>query len=289
MILLYLTHPLSPLFILALAIGLGIFLTRKFGLGWRLYWIGAATFILSQVGHIPFNAGVIILFQRGILPIPPINWQLPFNSVWLGLSAGLFEEITRFIVLRWWAKDARSWGKGLLFGAGHGGMEAIIVGVLLLVSYVFMVAYRGADLSKIVPPEQLALAQQQIEAYWSMRWYDSLISALERLFALPIQVALAVLVLQTFTRRQTRWLFLAIGWHALVDAVAVFAVQTWSVYITEGLVGLLAVSSVAILLVLRRPEPPALSVIVPTPSAIRDLTIIPVEETAENLDKSRFQ
>lgn len=286
---LYLTHLLSPLIIFALAIGLGVFLTRKFGLNWRLYWIGAATFVLSQIGHVPFNLAINVLFRRGILPSPPAAWQLPFSALWLGLSAGLFEEGARYIVYRWWAKDARWWGKGLLFGAGHGGAEALILGVLLLITYVFMVAYRGADLMKLVPAEQLSLAQQQINLYWSVSWYDSLISALERLFALPIQVVLAVLVLQTFTRHQIRWLFLAIGWHALVDAVAVYAVQTWSVYTTEGLVGVMAVISLAMILALRSPEPASPQPQTAYPAApMPPSAILPMEETAENLDKTRF-
>ena len=40
---------------------------RKYDTGWRLFWIGAATFILSQIGHIPFNAGLTQLFKNGIL------------------------------------------------------------------------------------------------------------------------------------------------------------------------------------------------------------------------------
>lgn len=68
---LYLTHALNALLMIALPVALGIFLTRRFHLGWRLFFIGAATFILSQVGHIPFNLLVGSLYQRGVFPIPP--------------------------------------------------------------------------------------------------------------------------------------------------------------------------------------------------------------------------
>ncbi|HLE14455.1 MAG TPA: hypothetical protein VI776_06890, partial [Anaerolineales bacterium] len=49
------TYPLSAVLIFVLAIGVGLFLTHKFHLSWRLYWIGGAIFILSQVFHLPFN------------------------------------------------------------------------------------------------------------------------------------------------------------------------------------------------------------------------------------------
>ena len=49
------TYPFGIFLVLFLVIGLGVFLTRKYNLGWRLYWIGGALFIISQILHIPFN------------------------------------------------------------------------------------------------------------------------------------------------------------------------------------------------------------------------------------------
>jgi hypothetical protein len=60
---LFFTYTINGLLMIVLGIGLGIFLTLKFNLGWRLWWIGAMTFILSQIGHIPFNYGVSWLSQ----------------------------------------------------------------------------------------------------------------------------------------------------------------------------------------------------------------------------------
>ena len=73
------TYPLAILLVLVLIIGLGVYLTRKFKLGWRLFWIGGALFILSQVLHIPFNIAIDRLFDRGILPLPPEEFQLIFS------------------------------------------------------------------------------------------------------------------------------------------------------------------------------------------------------------------
>ncbi len=70
MAILYLTYPLSAVAIVTLALGLGVWITRKFQLDWRLYWIGGAIFILSQVFHIPFNVGLTILFRRGSYQYP---------------------------------------------------------------------------------------------------------------------------------------------------------------------------------------------------------------------------
>ena len=39
---------------IALPFGLALILVRKLRAGWRLFGIGAATFVISQVFHIPF-------------------------------------------------------------------------------------------------------------------------------------------------------------------------------------------------------------------------------------------
>jgi len=287
---LYVTYLLNGLLMVALPIGLGIILNRKFNLGWRLWWIGAGGFVLSQIGHLPFNALLTLLFERGALPSPPPTWQLPFNAIILGFSAGFWEELTRYAVYRWWAKEARTWRRGLLLGAGHGGIEAILLGVLVLVGYFYMMAMRNMDLSRMLPSDQIALAQEQIRAYWSVHWYDSLLGALERAFALPIQISFSVLVLQTFTRGQKRWLWMAVFWHALVDALAVFALRTWGMYMAEALVGLSCLISLGIIFILRQPEPPqstqAETLLPPTPIPL--IKPQPIEETLENLDETRY-
>lgn len=289
MSILYLTHFLNGLLMIAMPVGLAFYLTRKFEQGWRLFWIGAATFIFSQVLHLPFNAMVSPAFnQFGFIALP-VMVQTLINAVFLGLSAGLFEELSRYGMYRWIAKDARSWGRGLLAGAGHGGAEAMILGVLVLYAYIQYVSLRYADLAVILPNVQLAAAQAQITAYWTIPWYLSLLGALERLFAIPVQLACSLLVLQTFTRKQFWWVGLAVLYHALVDGVSVIALE---IKITalgiEGIIGIFAIASVAIIYALRSREP--LEEKIPYQSvAIPEFNPKPVDETIENLDKTRYQ
>ena len=287
---LYITHPLNGLLAIGLAVGVGFFLTRRFKLGWRLWWIGAATFFISQLGHIPFNYILTMLFREGILPKPPASYALAFNAVILGLSAGLWEEWTRYGVYRWWARDARSWSKGLLMGAGHGGLEAIFVGVLVLYTFIQMVALQSADLTRYFQGDQLNLAQQQIATYWSASPFDSLLGAVERAFALPVQMALSIVVLQAFLRGHIRWAWLAVFLHAMTDAVAVYAAPTWGVYVTEALIGVFALGALGLIFLLRTPEPlPASSPDQgeqPVPGLSADTP--EAELTSDQLDRTRY-
>ena len=271
----------------AMPVGLTIYLTRKFKQGWRLFWIGAATFVFSQALHIPFNALVgPVLNQFGFIALP-LALQNLLMSVFLGLSAGIFEELSRYIMYRWWAKDARSWGSGLLVGTGHGGIEAIILGLLALYGYIQMLIARGVDISTLVTPDRVEVAKAQIQAYWSAPWYGSLLGALERLFAIPIQLTCSILVLQAFTRKRFWWVGFAILFHALIDGIAVFASQIGlSVLIIEGIVGFFALVGIIIIFSLRQPELAADTVSI---SAIPpDFKMTPLEESKENLDETRY-
>ncbi|MBN1440769.1 MAG: YhfC family intramembrane metalloprotease [Anaerolineales bacterium] len=282
----FIAHAANGILMIALPVGLAIFLTRRWKLGWRLWLIGAATFILSQVGHIPFNLFMGALLNRTPLAQLPPAGQLLFNAAFLGLSAGLFEELFRYGMYRWWATDARSWRTGVLTGAGHGGAEAILLGFFVLLELLQLAALRGADLAALVPADQLAAAQEQVGAYWSMTWYDSLLGALERALTIPVQIALAVIVLQCFVRGQHRWLWLAVGFHAVIDASAVLAIRHFGVYGTEAMVAGYCALSIGILYLLRRPEPPDQEPR-PTPPAAA-FTPRPVEETPQKLDDTRF-
>lgn len=253
---LFVTHALNGLLMVAVPLALAVLLTRRWKMGWRIWWIGAATFVLSQVGHIPFNWAVGLGLERLNTMYWPLIAQQLFNAAFLGLSAGLWEEGMRYVVLRWWAKGARSWRNAVLFGAGHGGAEAIILGLIVLTGYVSMLVLRSMDLAALPPEIANETVQQQIAAYWSMPWYESLMGALERLLTIPIQIAMAVIVMQAFLRRQWFWVGLAVLYHAIVDASVVFAVNYVSIYWVEVMVAAFSIVSVFVILGLRQPEPP---------------------------------
>jgi uncharacterized membrane protein YhfC len=282
------TYFLNGFLMIAMPIGLTVYLTRKFKQGWRLFWIGAATMIFSQVLHIPFNALVNPVFnQFGFISLP-LALQNIILSVFLGLSAGLFEELSRYAMYRWWAKHARSWDKGLLAGAGHGGIEAILVGLLVLYGYIQMLIVRGMDISKLVTADKVELAKTQIQAYWSAPWYMTMLGALERLFTIPLHLACSVLVIQAFARKKFWWVGLAILYHALADGVAVFVSRIgFSAIAIEGIIGTFGIVGILIIFALRQPEPSLDQT--PAPISIPEFKTKAVNETNENLDRTRYQ
>ncbi len=264
-----------------------IFIRRRTAAPWRLWFIGAVTFIASQVLHIPFN---FVVQRSGLLPSDTsVMTNLLLYGAFLGLSAGVFEETARYLAYRFWAKDARSWSRGLMLGAGHGGMEAIIVGALGAISFVALLATVNNETAMSALPagqrEQVTGALAQI--------LDTpapllLLGAVERLFAIAAHLAMSLLVLQVFLRRNIAWLFASIGFHTLLNMVAVVAAARINPFATEGVIGLFALLALFIIFRLRTPEPvapePELAPL-PPPD---DAAALDLRPTDDALDRSRY-
>ncbi|HET6824005.1 MAG TPA: YhfC family glutamic-type intramembrane protease [Anaerolineales bacterium] len=228
-----------------LPILLWVYFIRRFALSWKLVLAGALTFVAAQVLHIPLVAALGSLLQ---------NSSLVVNAIILGLLAGIFEETARYILFRYILKNVKSWKEGILVGLGHGGVEALLLGILSAVTFVTMIGYRSIDLSTVpsIPADQLELARQQVDAYWSSPWYVALLGFVERIFAICLHLSFSVMVLYSVVYHRPLWFWLALLWHALVDAVAVYVVQEVGVLGVEGIVAILALISLGIVFRLRQ-------------------------------------
>jgi uncharacterized membrane protein YhfC len=279
---------------IGLPIALGVSLAKWARAPWSLFGIGAAAFIGSQIVHLPLNAGLTLLFKWLWPAATPQPWHLPFNALVLGLTAGVCEETARYLAFRWVAPHARSFRDALMLGAGHGGIEAIILGLLVAHTFIQMVSVRQTGLEGLgLTDHQLELGRQQLSTYWTSPGYMALMGAVERLFSLTVHVSLSLVVLQVFVRHQWVWLALAIGYHALSDAIVVFAFQLhWEVVLTEGLVGIFALGGGAMLWLLRpsqglippEPEP----VLIPGASMVSTPFASPRDSGQEQIDNSKY-
>jgi uncharacterized membrane protein YhfC len=104
----------------------------------------------------------------------------------------------------------------------------------------------------VLGPEKAELLQAFFINYENAPWYDNLLGAVERISALCVHLGATQLVLQAFTRKNIGWYFLAVLWHTAVDAFAVYGIQTWNVYLVEGVVFLFGMCSLGIVFALRR-------------------------------------
>ena len=256
----YILLTINSLLMILLPVLLGLWLARRYKVGWKLFFIGAAGFIISQIGHIPFNQFVLEPFVKGILEPGETVGRVLVAALLFGLSAGVFEEVTRYLFY-YFRKSMRDWDEGLMFGAGWGGVEAIIFGLLAATTVVNVYIYQSGLIETLVPAGQLAgsaeavaAAAQQIDELVNSPPWMFLLGAVERVFALILHLSLSILVLQAFVRKNIVWLFVAIGWHTLIDTIAVVGLlQEWDPLLIEAAIGVPAV--IISLLIIRTFKP----------------------------------
>ncbi len=73
----------------------------------------------------------------------------------------------------------------------------------------------------------------------------------ERVFAIGLQISLTVMVLYSVVYKKPGWFWIALLWHALVDAMSVYLMPLIGVLALEAVVGIFAVISLVIMFRLR--------------------------------------
>lgn len=283
---------LNAIIMIALPLALAPIFVRRLGVAWRLFAIGALTFLASQALHIPFNLWALNpllerLRSNGIQPA----LALVGSAVLVGLSAGVFEELSRYLVLRFALRHERGWGDMLMFGLGHGGIEAILLGMLALYSFFQALALRQADLTTLVPPDQLQSTISGLTFYWEAPWHMALLGALERAMALCLHLGLTALVWKAVVQRSLAWVGLAILGHALANAITLIIFNLWGAYAAEGFLALAAGFGLLVLFAFRRQAPPGAPIRPPRrPQPTIEIERLGAREDLDTskLDESRF-
>ncbi len=283
---------LNAIIMIALPLALAPIFVRRLGVAWRLFGIGALTFLASQVLHVPFNLWALnpLLKQLQSSGIRP-GTSLVASAVLVGLSAGLFEECTRYLVLRFWLRKERTWGQMLMFGLGHGGFEAMLLGAWALYMFFQALALRQVDLSTMVPADQLQSTAASLTFYWEVPWHMALLGALERGLTICLHLGLTILVWQAMVRHSIGWVGFAIAWHTIANAGALIIHQTSGMYIAEGFVALAAGISLLIAFALRRHGPAVESVAAPMgprPPLVVERIGATEDLSPDKLDQSRY-
>lgn len=175
----------------SIGIPLIIFLYVCFKKSYVPFLLGALAFIISQV---LIRIPLLESLQTHNTTFAMFSTVRPvLFAIVIGLSAGIFEELARFVLMRFVMKQ-RDWWSGLLFGVGHGGIEAILlVGINALVLLFSLQA--------------------------SAHNIDFFIGGIERLFTLVLHIGLSIIVLRGVVQSRFSYVVLAILIHSFVDTL----------------------------------------------------------------------
>jgi uncharacterized membrane protein YhfC len=214
---------------------------KKYGGKFIPLLTGAAAFIIFAL-LLENSIHSVVLGASGIRNMPAAY------IIYGVLMAGLFEETARFLSFSLLKKKYAGVGTGLSYGAGHGGIEAILLaGIAMTANLVFSLMINAGNaeiLTKNPGGESLAQLNTQMGALAAAEPYMFLLAGIERVFALGIQIPLSVIVYYSVYAKNKRYLYpLAVVIHALVDVPAMLA-QTGIIkqmIIVEVLAGVSAV------------------------------------------------
>lgn len=215
--------------------------TKKRRIG-RAFLFGVLAFFISQIVlRIPLLQliGQTMWFQT--LAMNPVPYGL-----FLGVTAGLFEEFARFLACGLLLKRNRRYVDAVAFGFGHGGIEAILLaGLPILNSLIMIVALNKGTLDSLVGPAQAETIAKQLSALTPLM---SSLGGVERILAVSTHLGLSILVFAGFVKNKPwRYLLIAILLHAVVDAsvVIVPAYVQMNALGLEAMVGVFALALLA--------------------------------------------
>lgn len=237
---------LNVLLSLALPLGLLLVLRKKLRISTAAFWVGCGVFLLA-VMVLENLAHTLVLGSPAGAAIQGNLW---LGALYGGLMAGIFEETGRLLAMKRLAKRHNRPETALMYGAGHAGIEVLLVmGFSMVQNLVLAVTVNAGNVQTLLTPlsaEEAAALESGITALAQYSPAMFLLSPLERILAVMLHMTLSILVWQAAVKPGKLWLyFAAIGVHAFADASAValqllgippLAIEGWILLIDVALV-----------------------------------------------------
>lgn len=229
------SYMISILIEIGLPITLAIFIWKKFKTSWAIFFLGTGLFLASLI-RIPLNNFVTGIIKHNF----DEEMLVVLSGLFASFTAGLFEEGVRAIGIGAMIKN-KNYYKGIMYGIGHGGggESMIFVGFSVLANYIVF-----RFLPHIIPKENLSILED-------MAWYMPMVGAMERVFAIAIQISLSALIMYAFLSKRYYFIIIAFFYHMLIDFVAVYLGYKSGILITEIAVFVFALISIAIIFLLK--------------------------------------
>lgn len=203
-----------------LPITLCILIWKKTKAKVSVFFIGCVIFVifalvLEQILH------SIVLGVAGEI----LTNNVVLYGLYGGLAAALFEETGRLVAMKFFMKDNLNKGNALMYGAGHGGVEAmLLVGITsvsnLLTSFMINSGTIQASFSMLESDLQEATFTQ-LQALWQLPSYQFFMGGAERILAIVLQIGFSILVYQAVKKGQKKYFLAALFLHFAVDFVTV--------------------------------------------------------------------
>lgn len=236
----------GSIFSIILSIGFPIVLMiicrKKFKARISSFFIGAATFVLfamvlEQISHMGVLVGLGLNAKSN-------KW---LYYIYAASAAAVFEETGRIIAMKYFMKKRCDFPNAFMYGIGHGGIEAIIIGgissinnlVSMLMINSGMMQASLSGLSDEVRNKTIT----RLSALWTTPKTLFFASGIERVSAIILHIGLSLLIYNGLKQCKKKIVAMAFGIHFAVDFVSVVSASVLSVWLIEVIVFVFAATT----------------------------------------------
>lgn len=188
----------------------------------RVFLVGALVFLISQVVlRIPLLNGVLAKMDwfYNMTVFNPILY-----AVFLGATAGIFEEVGRLVGFNIAGEKNKGWIDGIIFGLGHGGIEAIIfAGIASIQNIYILITLNNGSFNEGFFGVSESTVRSIFDSTTSLM---VLYGGIERILATIMHIGFTLIVLYGINKKKKAlFLIVAILIHGIVDTTVVISQQ----------------------------------------------------------------
>lgn len=199
--------------------------------------VGALTFVFFALMLEPILHN-IVLNKFG----DTFNNNIYLYGLYGGLAAATFEEVGRFLAMKFLINKNLSKENSLMYGIGHGGIEAILLGGVTYISNmaVCLMINNGTFQSSLNALDEISKTEaiNQLSALWTTPSSHFYLAGLERIMAFVLQICLSYLVYKAIKEKNYIYFGYAFLIHFLVDAIIVVLASKISLVIVEAILAI---------------------------------------------------
>ncbi len=223
---------ISAILCFGVPIVLAIFMRAKEKASFQSMFWGAITFIVSAMVLEQLLHTVVLTFTGTLL-----TGNIFLYAIYGGLAAGVFEETGRFFTMKVVMKNRLNKKEAVMYGVGHGGIEAILIGGMNCISnlMISMQINQGdvVGLTAVGDAAMQAQLEQSLMQLTMLPAWQFLLAGMERVSAIILHICLSYIVYKAVKNHNLKLYGLAILIHALVNAVTVVAAAYLPVLLIE--------------------------------------------------------
>ena len=239
----------SALVALAAAVAAFVFGRKRLGARVSSFFVGVGTFILFAL--------VLEGLMHNLVYPTALGQKIWGNTLlyalYGGAAAALFEETGRIFAVKTFLRKLNDTPNAFMYGAGHGGVEALYVGVITQISNIslaYMInAGKAGELLSTLSGAQYDAAAQQLRALCQHESLAFFLAGFERVLAVALHISLSLILFKGLREKKGGLVALCYGLHFALDAILVLVNSAFGAYAAEAFC--LAATGLIVLLALK--------------------------------------